>query len=328
MKKGIFLTCTALLLTLGQLRAQNDVADRQDNTESVASLDNCTTIDAQVTNKCKTQLAAGLNAFHGSYGQLAVLDAQTGQLKAWVALAMKDGKVVDALLQKQSCSIFPLVRVVPLLRLLASVDKGVLSDSIDVENGIYPVNDTLIIRDHNWRSGGYGCMTVLEAFTKHSNVASYKLLERYLGRDEALKTWQGFISDGMVCNAMELTLMFNSFCSVKPFRIPSLIGDSLVTYSSLRTDVCEVCRDVLTKMNEGNGIQAKYAPRSVKLAGCYSNVTIAKTEAREFSFYGAFPADNPRYAIGVFINTDRQGPLSNANLAKTVVNPLVEILME
>lgn len=328
MKKRIFLICTAMLLALGHSYAQTVLTDVQSDSGSVASLDRCTTIDAQITGKCKKQLAAGLKNFQGSYGQLAVLDAQTGQLKAWVALAMKDGKVVDALLQKQSCSTFPLVRVVPLLELLASEGKGALSDSIDVDNGVYPVNDTLIVRDHNWRVGGYDRMTVLEAFTKHSNVASFKLLERYLGKDEALKTWQGFIGDGKVSNAMEQAMMFNSFCSVKPFRSQSLIGDSLVTYPSLRTDVYEVCQDVLIKMNEGDGLQAKYAPLGVKLAGCYSHVMITKTGTREFSFYGAFPADSPRYAIGVFIDTDYHGPLSNASLAKAVVNPLAEILMK
>lgn len=328
MKKIIFLICTAMLFALGHLHARTVLTDVQCDSDSVASLDRCTTIDAQITSKCKKQLAVGLKRFHGSYGQLAVLDAQTGQLKAWVALAMKDGKVVDALLQKQSCTTFPLVRVASLLELLASVGKGVLSDSIDVDNGFYPVNDTLIIRDHNWRIGGYGRMSVLEAFTKHSNVASFKLLERHLGRDEALKTWQGFANDRKVFNAMEQAVVFNSFCSVKPFRSPSLIGDSLVTYSSFPTDVCEICRDVLTKMNEGDGLQAKYAPRGVKLAGCYSYVTIAKAEAREFSFYGAFPADNPRYAIGVFIDTDHHGPLSNAELARSVVNPIVVYLVK
>lgn len=328
MKKRIFLICTAMLFALGHLHAQTVLTGVQCNPDSVASLDRCTTIDAQITNHCRKQLAVGLKKFHGSYGQLAVLDAQTGQLKAWVALAMKDGKVVDALLQKRSCSTFPLVRVAPLLELLASVGKGVLSDSIDADNGIYPVNDTLIIRDHNWRFGGYDRMSGLEAFTKHSNVATFKLLEKYLGRGEALKTWQKITSDDMASNALDMTVLLNSFCSVKPFRSPSLIGDSLVAYPSLPTDVCEICRDVLTRMNEGDGLQAKYAPRGVKLTGCYSHVTATKTGAREFSFYGAFPADNPRYAIGVFINTDHHGPLSNAELARGVVNPLVGDLMK
>lgn len=67
-----------------------------DNPEYVGNLDECTTIDTAISKKCKSLLQKGMKTLDGTYGQIAVIDAQNGSLKAWVALEKKDNGFSDA----------------------------------------------------------------------------------------------------------------------------------------------------------------------------------------------------------------------------------------
>lgn len=67
-----------------------------DNPEYVGNLDECTTIGTAISKKCKSLLQKGMKTLDGTYGQIAVIDAQNGRLKAWVALEKKDNGFSDA----------------------------------------------------------------------------------------------------------------------------------------------------------------------------------------------------------------------------------------
>lgn len=67
-----------------------------DNPEYVGNLDECTTIDTAISKKCKSLLQKGMKTLDGTYGQIAVIDAQNSSLKAWVALEKKDNGFSDA----------------------------------------------------------------------------------------------------------------------------------------------------------------------------------------------------------------------------------------
>lgn len=299
-----------------------------DNPELVASLTYCTTLDEQLMKQCRMFLSNGLKTLNGTHGQLAVIDAQTGHLKAWVALRQnKEGNVVDAKLLKKTCG---LSSSLPLFALAAMQESGLsLSDSIDVDNGIYRVSDTLTIRDHNWRWGGYGKMSIHDALTHHSKVAIYKLLKKGFDDNKATRIWQ--LSLSASSNAMELAVLINSFCSLTDLREPTLIGDSL-TITPLSNDdkaIVTAYHTFMADMNKGNALQAKYAPHGVKLSGSYSFETRPTMNDREMSFGGAFPADKPRYAIGAFIDIPRNdAPHYSGELAKLVINPLIEWVMK
>lgn len=71
-----------------------------DNPEYVGNLSECTTIDTAISKKCKSLLQKGMKTLDGTYGQIAVIDAQNGRLKAWVALEKKDNGFSDAKLLK------------------------------------------------------------------------------------------------------------------------------------------------------------------------------------------------------------------------------------
>lgn len=124
--------------TIGVVGENNQtVGVWMDNPEYVAKLDECTTIDSVMTQKCQDVLSEGLKMLNGTYGQIAVIDAQTGRLKSWVALEKDRDDYAEGKLLKQACSprILTLVGITPML---ADIN-GSLNDKMDLCGGIYNI---------------------------------------------------------------------------------------------------------------------------------------------------------------------------------------------
>ena len=301
-----------------------------DNPEYVAKLDECTTIDSVMTQKCQGVLSEGLKMLNGTYGQIAVIDAQTGRLKSWVALEKDRDDYSEGKLLKQACSprILTLVGITPML---ADIN-GSLNDMMDLCGGIYNIGDSISIRDHNWRSGGYGVMTCRQALTHKSNVAMFKILLVNHG-DDAFGIWKKMDSDEKQTNAMELAALFNGAYQRKTLTFPTLQGDSVTeeTFDNITPLGRKYLQEVLIGLNKGKGIQASYAPKKVDIAGVYGNYQGKELEngehkLAEMAFVGVFPAKKPRYALAVIINRPNEQTHGPKDLANGIVNNLVEWL--
>lgn len=118
-----------------------------DNPDLVATLSECATIDEEISRKCRKILKEAMNSLAGSYGQVAVLDAQTGHLKAWVALKKDTTGIADAKLLKKSCSAHLFAPIVAAAR-LAKAGIG-LEDSVDISGEVCADGDTFVIRNSN-----------------------------------------------------------------------------------------------------------------------------------------------------------------------------------
>lgn len=316
--------------TIGVVGENNHtVSVWMDNPEYVAKLDECTTIDSAMAQKCHDVLSEGLKSLDGTYGQVAVLDAQTGRLKAWIALE-KDGEdYVEGKLLKQACSprVLTLVGITPRL---ADIN-GSLKDKMDLCGGVYNIGDSISIRDHNWKSGGYGVMTCRQALTHKSNVAMFKILLVNRG-DAAFGIWKNITSAEKHTSAMELAAILNSVYQKNVLIFPTLEGDSVTEEPN---DMLPLGRkylqEVLVGLNKGDGIQAAYAPKKVELAGIYGDYQGEEFEngkhtPAEMSFVGVFPAQKPRYALAVFINRPDEPTHSSKDFANSIVNEVVEWL--
>lgn len=301
-----------------------------DNPEYVAKLDECTTIDSVMTQKCQDVLSEGLKMLNGTYGQIAVIDAQTGRLKSWVALEKDRDDYSEGKLLKQACSprILTLVGITPML---ADIN-GSLNDKMDLCGGIYNIGDSISIRDHNWRSGGYGIMTCRQALTHKSNVAMFKILLVNRG-ENAFGIWKKMTSDEKQTNAMELAALFNGVYQKNTLTFPTLQGDSVTeeTYNNITPLGRKYLQEVLIGLNKGKGIQASYAPKKVDIAGVYGNYQGKELEngehkLAEMAFVGVFPAKKPRYVLAVIINRPNEPTHGPKDLANGIVNKLVEWL--
>ena len=303
-----------------------------DNPEYVGNLDECTTINTAISKKCKSLLQKGMKTLDGTYGQIAVIDAQNGRLKAWVALEKKDNGFSDAKLLRNVFS--PrCITTIGTAAVLADIDAN-LEDSIDAGNGAYDTEDGLKIRDHNWRTGGYGKMTVRDALVKKSNVAMYKMTQVAMGNERAHDVWQGMMDHPHSTNAMEIAASTWSINHEDASVYPTLKGDSVevAPHNTTTPKERQYIKEVLVGLNKADGIQVDYAPRGIELAGVYGNwgkdYYTEDNTLTETSFVGFFPAQNPRYSICVFIHRPDEPSHSPKDLATSVVNELVTWLMK
>lgn len=293
-----------------------------DNPDYIASIGECTTIDEDISAKCRKELERTMEKMDGNYGQVAVIDAQTGQLKAWVAIQKDDGKYKDSKLYRSSCT-SRLVRPMLVAGLLGQANIS-LEDSVDTECGIINIGDSIVIRDHNWRSGGYGKITYRQGLVNKSNVAMFKVV-CHVGKRDGMRIWRRLNTFEKDCDAMELAAVVSSFYKGGKFLIPTLNGDSVTVKDDVpfTPKMLSYMKDILIEANS-KGIQAKYAPKSLPIAGLYGTATNEEGE-KELSFAGCFPIDEPRYALGVFIDKTGETPSTPKQLSE-LVNELIEWL--
>ena len=120
-------------------------------------------------------------------GQAIVMDVQTGEILAMSGRERNfEGKF-------QSCHNFAyqqelgsLTQTASLLAVLES-GKVQLSDQIQTGSGVWPVENGLEMKDHNWRWGGYGSISLDRALAVSSNIGISKVVNNVYGN-----TQQGF----------------------------------------------------------------------------------------------------------------------------------------
>lgn len=275
-----------------------------DNPRLVASLDECDTIDSLVTVKCRDVLRECMMDINGTQGQIAVVDAQTSQLLSWEALEGVENKIVNAPLLKRICNsetFLPLVSAGCLAWSNTSME-----DSIDTGNGILEVNDSLIIRDHNWRKGGYGMMTYRQALLNRSRIGMYYAI---MTMKDGMEYWNYATDTTKNTNAMELAALFNNIYH----------ADTINVDASKRRNI----REIATGMFKEGGIQHRHAPKTVELAGMYNVSDNGKEQT--FSFVGCFPADKPRFAVSMVVVRKHRLPASTTILSGAI-NDLIKWL--
>ncbi len=141
-----------------------------------------TTIDINLQDITEDALLGALVKHNADYGSVVVMEVNTGEIKAISNLSRyKNGKygetynyAVGTHGLREPGSTFKLVTMIALLE-----DSNIkLTDTIATGNGRLKIYDSEI-RDHH--EGGYGTITVEEAFELSSNVAMAKLADKHFG---------------------------------------------------------------------------------------------------------------------------------------------------
>ena len=148
---------------------------RQQVTENISTIDSI--LQVNVTSLLENKLSE-LNALSG---QTIIMEVQTGHIKAMVGLERKDSA------DYQSCENFSQTHESALIQpisILAALETGKvkLSDTVDVGNGIYSIQDREL-KDHNWHRSGYGEISIKQGLASSSNIAVYKTMEKAFGDD-------------------------------------------------------------------------------------------------------------------------------------------------
>lgn len=144
-------------------------------------LDIETTIDINLQDVSETALLRALEYHEADYGVVAVMEVATGEIKAISNLSRNSkgnyyeryNYAVGGL--REPGSTFKLATMIALLE-----NTNIkLSDTINTGNGVHKFYKD-VVRDHE--KGGYGTITVKEAFEVSSNVAMAKLVDKYFGK--------------------------------------------------------------------------------------------------------------------------------------------------
>jgi len=140
-----------------------------------------TTIDVNLQDVAESALQRALRVHEADYGLVVVMEVQTGKIKAISNLTKSGGDyhetynyVVGSLVEPGST-----IKLATMLTLLEENNID-LNDSIDTGNGVYTIYNNKVKDDHE---GGWGKMTIRQAFEKSSNVAMVKLVEKYFSLD-------------------------------------------------------------------------------------------------------------------------------------------------
>ena len=275
------------------------------------SVDICPLADKELIDSCYNLLDRNMMLeTDGIYGQIAVIDAATSEVLAWASLEKQlddecegCGDMVYVPFKNKICTTDIFVPFMAAKCL--EVSNTPLDKMVDTGCGILEVNDSLQIRDHNWRRGGYGKVTFEKALLMMSRIGMYKAFKTI---PDGTDLWEKACGTIHKSNTIELAMTFNQMYHQK-----SSLG---------------YVKKIANGIFEKTGIQHRLAPRGIKLAGIYNILQCDdnKRSLDEFTFVGCFPADNPKYTISMLVIRPHKLPAIIGMLSKEV-NQLIEWLL-
>lgn len=142
-----------------------------------------TTLDVNIQDVAETALRRQLTDREAAFGSVIVMEVKTGQIKAISNLQLNKSGVgysesynyaIGDQGNTEPGSTFKLLSMLALLE----EDKVTLEETVETGNGTYRFYNQ-VMRDA--KNGGYGTLTVREAFEKSSNVGISKLVNEHFG---------------------------------------------------------------------------------------------------------------------------------------------------
>ena len=249
------------------------------------------------------------------------MNVQTGEIMAMSGLERNfEGKF-------QPCKNFSyqqeLGQLTQTASLLALFERGI--DSTYVVHtgvGIWGVDDSWVLRDHNWRRGGYGDLNLARAMETSSNIGiGVPVWKFYKGHE------QDFFDD------------LNKMNFGQPDFINGIEGLKPTAYDSPKDSINPqiASKDNIKKMQVildhvvSQGLGRKAGSLMIRVAGKPGTSQVGEYDFGEdtfvteyqLAFCGYFPADKPKYSTIVSIN--KLGlPASGGGMAGVVFHDIME----
>ena len=137
-----------------------------------------TTLDINIQDMADRALRNKLKEVGGEIGIAAVMEVQTGDVKAIVNLTrMSDGEYYECKNNAVSDLMEP-GSTFKTASIMVALDDGKINKNTRVEtgSGIYQMHGRWM-KDHNWRKGGYGNLSVTEVLMYSSNIGVSRLID-------------------------------------------------------------------------------------------------------------------------------------------------------
>ncbi len=171
------------------------------------------TIDSALQTFVDTTLRAQMDTIGAYEGQVIVMEVKTGAIKAMSGFVSSGEELHPANIFTHQQWMGSLAKVASLL---AAMETGriKLSDEVETGGGVWKIDGT-IIRDHNWRRGGYGKLTYEQSLEYSSNIAICRALQK-----------------AFVMNVKKYFAMLDDMSYGQPDSIAGLVGLRPTVYSS------------------------------------------------------------------------------------------------
>ena len=149
-----------------------------DDTPPVNGYDIVTTIDVSMQDLAERALLKELNKINGNVGVAIVMEVATGDIKAMVNLQkMPSGQYAEA----QNHAVSDLLEpgsVFKTASIMVALEDGVVDTTyrVDTGCGVWPMYKREI-KDHNWRRGGYGMLTLPQTLWVSSNIGVSRIID-------------------------------------------------------------------------------------------------------------------------------------------------------
>lgn len=165
-----------------------------------AATDGCdvmTTLDVNMQDICEKALREKLKEINAVSGVCVLMEVATGDIKAMTGLSRRSDGSYHEDMALPVTDLYEPGSVFKPMSFLVAMDDGVIGmdDFVNVGNGIHEFG-TSKMKDHNWRTGGYGTLTVPHIIAKSSNVGVSVLIDRHY-RDNPQKFVDGLYRIGV-----------------------------------------------------------------------------------------------------------------------------------
>ena len=134
------------------------------------------TISPALQHAADSLLNDKLTEINGLQGQVIIMNVQTGEILAMAGRERNfEGKFQPSQNFAYQQELGSQIKVASLLIALET-GKAHLSDVVNTGNGVWQIDDDRIIKDFNWRRGGYGEVTLDRALEVSSNIGISKTI--------------------------------------------------------------------------------------------------------------------------------------------------------
>lgn len=182
---GLELSYDSILRGTPGLTDRRKVLNKYMNIPVTAPIDGAdivTTIDVNMQDLAEKAVIDELKLINGDLGVAILMEVETGDVKAIVNMTkcadgeyreVKNNAVADL---REPGSVFKVASF------LVALDDGVVDTTYHIEtgSGVYPMHGREM-KDHNWRRGGYGTISLPRALEVSSNIGVSRVIDKFYG---------------------------------------------------------------------------------------------------------------------------------------------------
>lgn len=258
--------------------------------------------DGDTERAISTLLQNKVKEIDGNGGEVYVMETQTGRIVAKV----KSGKTTD---NEEWLGFY----FAPTYLALLETGKVVPpTDTFDTGAGIYKD-----IYDYNWRSGGYGKITLEDALVKSSKIALIKGTEKVDSIDISKYI------DG--CNIWAILSFYNAVANGGKMVKPISWGNTIVTNEQIASKENITYLQRALRLNVTNRLSKQVNSTKTEIAAKGRSFKLNSKTIR-MELLGYFPATNPEYTIAVVL--ERDGMPAGSALCAPLFRDIAETLVK